>query len=213
MNLNKVVIFVRVSKGRQDFERQIEDLTAYSKAKGYEIVQIITEKISGATDNKDRKSMNELMILVQEQPVNRVLVSEVSRLGRKTSEVLQVLEFLTERGISVYVQNFNMDTLNDNGTRNPISQFLFTMLAEFARLERESLIQRINSGLEEARRKGKILGWKPGSVIPPEKLLQKYAPIVRQLNKGKSVRDIAAICEVGTATVQKVKKAWTLLNN
>lgn len=206
MNLDKVIIFARVSKGRQDFERQIEDLTTYSKMKGYEIVQVITEKVSGAKNNNDREGVNELMMLVQHMPVKRVLVSEVSRLGRKTSEVLKVLEFLTERGISVYVQNYNMDTLNPDGSINPISQFLFTMLAEFARLERESLIQRIKSGLDGARRKGKTLGRKKGTTVSKEKFLEKYKPVIRQLNQGKSIRDIAAICDVGTATVQKVKR-------
>ena len=78
-------------------------------------------------------------------------MSEVSRLGRSTVEVLQIVEELTQLGISIYVQNFGIETLK-NGKRNPVAQFMFTLLAEFTRLERETLRERILSGMDEARR-------------------------------------------------------------
>jgi len=211
--MTPIAIFARVSKGQQDYTRQIKDLTTYSKMQEYQVVKVIAEKVSGAKKNKDRDGINDLLQLASEGSVKKVLVSEVSRLGRRTSDVLHVMELLTDQGVSVYVQNFNMETLNRDGSRNPITQFLFTMLAEFSRLERESLIQRINSGLAEAKRKGIRLGRKPGSVIPPKKFLEKYQDAVQMLNEGKTIREVAASCCIGTATVQKVKKAMSLINN
>ena len=84
--------------------------------------------------------------------------SEVSRLGRSTVEVLQIVEELTQLGSSSYVQNFGLETLK-NGKRNPVAQFMFTLLAEFARLERE----RILSGMDEARRQGIRIGRPAGT--------------------------------------------------
>ncbi|PRY10302.1 DNA invertase Pin-like site-specific DNA recombinase [Pontibacter ummariensis] len=211
--MTRVAIYVRVSKEQQSYTRQVKELTAYSKSRGYKVAKVIAEKISGARNNKDRGGIQELVEMVRQQEVSKVLVSEVSRLGRKTSEVLQVLEELTEQGVSVYVQNFNMETLNPDGSRNPIAQFLFTILAEFARMERESLIQRINSGLAEAKRKGIRLGRKPGSVVPPAKSLAKYKDVVQLLQEGKTIREAAAICKVGTATVLKVKKTMYSINS
>lgn len=202
-----VTVFVRVSKSSQDYSRQITDLKELASQKGWQVLSVIKEKISGATKNKDREAIQQLMELAEQGQIQKVLVTEVSRLGRKTSEVLQVLEHLSELGVSVLVQNYNLETLTHDGRRNPMTQLMFTLLAEFARVERETMIERIHSGLDAARRRGKKLGRKKGSTMSEEKLLEKYKPVVRQLRAGKSIRDVAAICEVGTATVQKVKKA------
>ena len=76
-------------------------------------------------------------------------MSEVSRLGCSTVEVLQIEEELTQLGISIYVKNFGLETLK-NGKRNPVAQFMFTLLAKFARPERETPRERILSGMDEA---------------------------------------------------------------
>ena len=128
--MQQVVIFVRVSKKEQDYQRQV--------------VAEIAEKISGAKRNQDREGIQQLLELSRQGAIQKVLVSEVSRLGRSTVEVLQIVEELTQLGISIYVQNFGIETLK-NGKRNPVAQFMFTLLAEFARLERETLRERILS--------------------------------------------------------------------
>lgn len=204
--MTPVAIFVRVSKGSQDYTRQVADLTAFCDQQQYRIVDIIQEKISGARKNKDREGIQKLNNLAGSRKIRKVLVTEVSRLGRNTKEVLNVLEDLSDVGVSVYVQNFNLETLNEDGSRNPMAQLIFTILAEFARLERETLRERICSGLQEAKRKGIILGRRKGSTQSKEKLLEKYAPAVRQLRAGKSVRDVASICNIGVSTVQRIKK-------
>ena len=119
--MQNVVIFTRVSKQSQDFQRQISDLQSYADMKGFNVVQIISEKISGAKNNTDRKGITELMVLAKAGKINRVLVSEVSRLGRKTSEVLKTVEDLKAMGISVFIQNHNIETLNEDGSTNSIA--------------------------------------------------------------------------------------------
>ncbi|MEJ8803152.1 recombinase family protein [Pontibacter sp. H249] len=205
--MTQVAIFARVSKGGQDYTRQVKDLTDYCTSQNYTIVATLAEKVSGAKSNKERKAIQDLLTLASTRQVSKVIVCEVSRLGRKTSEVLQVLEELTELGISVYVLNFNMETLTPDGRRNPIAHLMFTLLAEFARMEREVIIERIHSGLEEARRKGKVLGRKKGSVKPVDQFLKEKKRVVYYLNSDKdySIREISKICGVSSNTVQKVK--------
>ena len=111
------------------------------------------------------------------------MVSEVSRLGRSTVEVLQIVEELTQLGVSIYVQNFGIETLK-NGKRNPVAQFMFTLLAEFARLERETLRERILSGMDEARRQGVTIGRPVGATEDKAVFLKKYAAVARQLRAG-----------------------------
>lgn len=201
--MNKGVIFVRVSKREQDYQRQLEDLRALAKAQNLEIVAEIAEKISGAKDNQERNGVQELLRFAQQGSVQKVLVQEVSRLGRSTVEVLKVLEELTSLQVSVYVQNFGFETLK-NGKRNPIAQFMFTLLAEFARMERETLRERILSGMEEARRQGKHLGRPDGSLENKDTFLKKYPSVVRNLRQGISVRKTAKICDTSINTVRKV---------
>jgi DNA invertase Pin-like site-specific DNA recombinase len=202
-----VVIFVRVSKQSQDYERQIADLTAYANRQGYTIIQTIAEKISGAKRNEDRKGITELLALAASKTISKVLVTEVSRLGRRTSDVLKVIEELTEHKVSVYAQNYNLETLTPEGKPNPVAGLLFTLLAEFARLERETLVERIHSGLEQARRRGKVLGRPEGTTKDDAALLKEYAGVVRNLKQGFSLRQVAKLSDVSVNTVRKVKTA------
>ena len=202
--MQQAVIFVRVSKKEQDYQRQVEDLRAVAQSQTMQVVAEISEKISGARRNQDREGIQQLLALSRQGAIQKVLVSEVSRLGRSTVEVLQIVEELTQLGISIYIQNFSLETLK-NGKRNPVAQFMFTLLAEFARLERETLRERILSGMDEARRQGIKIGRPAGTTEEKAVFLKKYAAVARQLRAGLSVRKTAKLCEVAINTVRKVK--------
>lgn len=201
----RAVIYVRVSTKGQNTQRQIDDLSSLAKKKGWQISKIIEEKISGAAKNKDRVGVQELLQLAREQKIDKVVVQEVSRLGRSTAQILKVVEELTDRGVSIYVQNYSMETLKEDGSRHPMAQFMFTMLAEFSRLEREHITERIYSGLERAKRQGKTLGRPKGSKLDKSDLLKKYPKVVRELKAGLSIRKTAKLCDVSVDTVQRVK--------
>ena len=202
--MQQAVIFVRVSKKEQDYQRQVEDLRAVAQSQAVQVVAEISEKISGAKRNQDWEGIQQLLELSRRGAIQKVLVSEVSRLGRSTVEVLQIVEELTQLGISIYVQNFGIETLK-NGKRNPVAQFMFTLLAEFARLKRETLRERIRSGMDEARRQGIRIGRPVGATEEKAVFLKKYAAVARQLRAGLSVRKTAKLCEVAINTVRKVK--------
>ena len=198
--MQRAVIFVRVSKKEQDYHRQLEDLRAVAQTQSVHVVAEISEKISGVRTNQERGGIQELLQLCRQGTIQKLLVCEVSRLGRSTVEVLQVVDELTRLDISIYlgrraVHNFGIETLK-NGKRNPVAQFMFTLLAEFARLERETLRERILSGMEEARRQGKRIGRPDGAVEEKATFLKKYGSVARNLRAGLSVRKTAKLCEV-----------------
>lgn len=203
--MQQAAIFVRVSKREQDYQRQLEDLRAVAKNQSVRVVAEISEKISGVRTNLERDGIQELLLLSRQGAIQKVLVCEVSRLGRSTVEVLQVVDELTELGVSIYVQNFGIETLK-NGKRNPVAQFLFTLLTEFARLERETLRERILSGMDEARRQGKKIGRPDGTTEEKADFLKKYAPVIRNLRAGLSVRKTAKLSDTSINTVRKVKQ-------
>jgi DNA invertase Pin-like site-specific DNA recombinase len=201
----KAVILARVSKSTQDFERQVTELRNVATSRAYEVVEEIVSKHTGDTKNENRPDIQRLIALANLGAMQTLLVSEVSRLGRKTFEILKVLEILTEKGINIYVHNFKIDTLLPDGKRNPVGQLLFMFLSERARAEQEDRTERIKSGIEQARRNGKHLG-RPQGKEEDKDFLKRHKKVVASLQLGNSIRATMKVAGVAMATVQKVKK-------
>jgi DNA invertase Pin-like site-specific DNA recombinase len=202
-----VVILVRVSTVRQETDRQISELRAYADGKGYEVVEVCRETISGRADEDERHGLHRAEELARAGMVKKVLVHEISRLGRKSSVTHKFVETLEDCGVSLYWHAQGIETMLANGKRNPAAGIMLALLAELARSEVETLRERINSGLAEARRKGVKLGRPVGTTTPAEIFLQKHKDIVRLLKSGQSVRNAAKIAGKGNSTVQRVKLA------
>lgn len=203
----KVALLVRVSTLKQETDRQVHELTEYAESKGYYIEAVCSESVSGAASHDKRTGLQEVEELARSGKIQKVLVHEVSRIARKNSIAHQFIELLEEIGVSLYWHSQRIETLLDNGKRNPAASIMFALLAEMSRNERETLSARVISGLNAARRKGQVLGRPKGSTLPPLQLLEKHSDIVRQLSKGKPIRDVAKIVGKGVSTVCKVKKA------
>ncbi len=171
----------------------------------YEIIEEIVSKHTGNTKNENRHDIQRLLALASTGAMQTLLVSEVSRLGRKTLEILKVLEILTEKEINIYVHNFKIDTLLPDGKRNPVGQLLFMFLSERARVEQEDRTERIKSELEQARRNGKHLG-RPQGKEDNKNFLKRHKKVVASLKSGNSIRATMKVSGVAMATVQKVKK-------
>ena len=202
-----VVILVRVSTVKQETDRQISELRAYAKAKGYEIVEVCKETISGNANGDERHGLRRAEALAVEGKVKKVLVHEISRLARRNSVAHHFVETLEECGVSLYWHAQGIETLLPNGKRNPASGIMLALLAEMARSEGELLRERINSGLREARRKGVTLGRPKGTTLDRNVFLQKHKDIARLLKAGHSIRNTAKITGKGVSTVQRVKLA------
>ena len=75
-------------------------------------------------------------------------------------------------------------------------------------MERENISFRLNSGLQRYKENGGKVGRKEGSVKTKEQKQLEYAKVIRSLRAGKSIRDTAVLCDVGVATVFRVKKEF-----
>lgn len=202
-----VAILVRVSTNKQETDRQVSELRDYASKRGYEIVEICKEQVSGAADHDSRYGLHRAEELARMGLVKKVLVHEVSRLARRNSVAHAFVETLEDLGVSLYWHQQSIETLLPNGKRNPAAGIMFALLAEMARAERETLSERIKSGLAEARRKGRKLGRPNGSVLKTTEFLAKHRDICRKLREGQSVRNTAKITGKGVSTVQRVKAA------
>jgi DNA invertase Pin-like site-specific DNA recombinase len=202
-----VAILVRVSTNKQETSRQAHELQAVAKAKGWHVVEICEETASGSADLEERAGLMRVQELARAGTIKKVLVHEVSRLSRRPSVAHSFVEMLETHGISLYWHAQSIETLLPSGKRNPAAAIMLALLSEMARAEKDTLRERINSGLAEARRKGVTLGRPKGSTLEIALLLAKHKDVVRQLRDGQSVRNTAKITEKGISTVQRIKKA------
>ena len=196
--MNTAVIYARVSSSndRQNTQRQIEDLTRFANSNDYSIVGTYEEHISGATKNENRTVLMECINYCIANKVNYILLSELSRLGRSTLQVLKSLEMLHEAGVSVYIQNLGIYTLNATGEANPIASIMVTVLAEMANIERSNIVYRLNSGRESYIANGGKLGRKKGSVKTTEQKKEEYKEVISFLKRGYSVRNTAKLSSI-----------------
>ena len=206
----KTVIFARVSTSSQEYERQVNELMVLANGNAWSVEAIFAEKVSGAKSNSERAELIRMVNYIESNHIDKVLVSELSRLGRDTLQVLEVIEMLNGKGISLYIQNYNIETLTKEGKVNAMSQFLITILAEVARMERKTIRERVESGYKNFRANGGKVGRKVGSVKSKERKQEEYAKVLRSLRAGKSIRDTAMICSVSISTVQRIKKEFEL---
>lgn len=202
----RAVIFTRVSKRTQEYRRQIGDLERYAQKMGWSVEAVIAEKITGVRSNDEREGVSQLLELCAQGQVQKVLITEVSRLGRRPSQTHQILETLTTQRVSIYVAQFNIETLLANGKLNPAASMIFSITADMARQERETMIERITSGMAEARRRGKRFGRQPGRFYSDDDLRKKYAKPLRELQQGLSIRKVAKLYDLSADTVQRIKK-------
>lgn len=201
-------IMARVSSGRhQNPKHQIAALRAYCEQRGYEVVHEISTAVSGNTANEDRDDIKELLHEARKKRFTHLVLSEVSRLGRRPGEIRAILDELHGLGICVVFRQLGIETLDEKGQPTFIASLIVSVFAELAQLEREQLSCRIKSGLELARAQGKQIGRAKGSTESNEKILSKYKGVVKSLEKGLSLRECERVHQISRTTVCRVKKA------
>lgn len=205
MKITPVAILVRVSTDKQTTDRQKAELLAYADSKGFSVVEVVEETISGKASAVDRTGLKRIEELAESGKIKKVLVHEVSRVARTNSTLHRFVEHLEEHGVSLYWHSQSIETLLANGKRNPAASIMLSLLAEMARNEVEVLRERIKSGLAQAIRSGVVLGRPKGSTISKDEMLSKHSDIVRLLKQGQSIRHASKISGKGTSTVQRVK--------
>ena len=137
--------YIRVSTEHQETARQQEIMD------NYHVDRIFSEKLSGA--NTDRPQLRAMLDYVREG--DTLYVESISRLGRSTRDLLNIIDTLTDKGVTLVSHKENIDT------DTPTGKFMLTVFAALSQLEREQLKQRQREGIEIAKAQGKYSGRKP----------------------------------------------------
>lgn len=208
-DMDKVVILARVSTDRQEYQRQINELTAYCENVGWSVEEIFANKVSGAKRIEEREEILSLVEYVREHRIKRVVCLEISRVGRNTLEALKVIQYLTENGVSLFVKNYNLETLDANGKPNPITSLICTILLEIASMERLTIRERMESGrkqyIDRCRKEGIKMGRPSTYRKSIETYKEQYPKEIGLIRKGLSLKNISAITGTSINTIRKIR--------
>ena len=210
--MEKVALLVRVSTDKQDYQRQIVELTQYCSKVGWEVCETFANKVSGIKKNEDREEIQSLIEYVKTNEIRRVVCLEISRLGRNTLEALKIIQTLNENGVSLYVKNYNLETLTEDGKVNPIASLICTILLEIASMERLTIKERMESGrkqyIEKCRREGIKMGRPATYRKSEESYKEHYTKEISLLRKGISLSNVSKITGTSINTLRKVKSLF-----
>jgi putative DNA-invertase from lambdoid prophage Rac len=192
----RVALYCRISTADQSCARQERDLAAFAARAGYEVVGMFKETGSGM--KLDRAERRKVMALAQRRKIDAVLVTELSRWGRSTTDLLATLKELEARRVSVIALNgmaFDLST--------PHGRMIATVLAGIAEFERELTQERIRSGIAAAKDRGKRFGRQPGERPKSDRLAPKVLVLIEQ---GRSYRLVGRELGLSKNTVAGIIK-------
>jgi putative DNA-invertase from lambdoid prophage Rac len=196
----KVALYCRVSTADQSCARQERDLLAFAARAGQEVVGVWKETASGA--KQDRLERQKVMALAQARSIEAIVVTELTRWGRSTIDLVHTLNDLQAWGVSLIAQTglqFDLRT-----AQGKLVASLMSALAEF---ERDLLRERIRSGIAAAKARGKQFGRHPGHRIKSDRLAPK---VLQRVEKGGSYREIGKELNISKNTVGDIVKRHRL---
>ncbi len=100
-----VCLFISVSTQQQDYQRQVSDLTEYCNNKGYRIAKVIATKITGTKTLVERQDLQELLAAANRNEFTKVIVTEISRIGRNARDIRNTIDQLHRKRIAVVFKN------------------------------------------------------------------------------------------------------------
>lgn len=190
----KAIGYIRVSTDEQDTRNQRHEILEYAHGKGIKVNEFIAVEISSRKSQAKRR-IEELWGMLKTGDI--LIVSELSRIGRSTAEVINLVNDLVDRKVRFIAIKQNIDI---NGTKDTTSKVMVTMFSLFAELERDLISDRTRHALAARKAAGVVLGRPKGSMGKND-LDEKKAEIENLLKLNVSKASIAKICGVKRSTM------------
>lgn len=194
------ILYTRVSSIEQNSERQLLN------AKGFDVV--IEDKCSGATPFFEREGGKKIIKLIATKKASKISVHQIDRLGRNLLDILNTISFFNEKGICIDFVQQGIKTLNDDGTENPISKMIISILGVVAEMERNLIRERQAEGIAIAKASGVYKGRKKGATESNLDFLNKpkVKKAIEYLNKGNKGVEVQKLVNIHPNTITKIKK-------
>ena len=204
--INRACLFIRVSTDKQDYQRQILELNVFCRQKNLEVAETIATKITGTKTFQDREDLQLLFKSASSKKFDKVVVSEISRIGRNAKDIRNTIDYLHSKKIAIVFRNLGgLESLDDHGNESFVTNIIIAIYSELAQEEKRILSERIKSGLVNAKHKGKQIG-RPEGKQEDEVLLKKYSRLAADLRKGLSLSQCQKLHDVSRNTAIKVKR-------
>ena len=181
---NYIFGYARVSTEQQNLDRQIDSLKKY----GCDV--IYNEKITGT--KRDRPELEKLLDRITEGDV--VVITELSRLGRSTKDLIELTELFHNKGVHLVSLKEQIDTATATG------KLLFTLMSAIAQFERDVIADRTREGLVAARARGRKGGRPKTNSESIKKALKLYH------TNQYTIREIEELTGVKKATLYRSLK-------
>ncbi|OJW52835.1 MAG: resolvase [Alphaproteobacteria bacterium 41-28] len=183
--MGKIVAYLRASTDKQDLNHQKLELLEFARRKSLSIDEFLEITISSRQTKKQRRIEELVDKLAQ---ADTLIVTELSRLGRSTAEVIGLVNMLVQKNVRVIITKQNLDI----STHDMNSKIILTLFSLFGELERDLISLRTKEALASKKREGKILG-KPKGTIQKSKFDANVDKIKELLGYGLSVRKISNV--------------------
>jgi len=196
-----IVLYTRVSTVEQNPDRQLQDTKQYD--------YILTDYCSGSIPLYERPKGSEVKKMIDNGTLTRLVIHDVTRIGRNTLDVLSIWSDLTQRGIVIECKNPNIRNINDDGKVDKFSELMLSILSTMSQFEKSLIRERQLEGIKVRKEKGLYGGRRIGTVDSVQSFLKKKRSqdILNYLSKGTySYDEISKILSVSTTTITKVKK-------
>ncbi|MEP0812631.1 recombinase family protein [Trichocoleus sp. ST-U2] len=170
-------------------------MVSYAQLSGFEVVEVYKETASGA--KSDRPERKKVMALAQARKIDAIIVSELSRWGRSTPDILSTLEELRTRKVSLLAQSgLEFDLTSPQG------KLIATLLAGLAEFERDIIRERVSSGMAAAKSRGTRFGRQLGYI--PALVREKESKVLELIQQGLSYRKVAESLGLSKNTVMRI---------
>ena len=183
--MGKTIAYLRASSDKQDLSHQKLEILEFARSQGLHVDEYIEITISSRKTSKQRR-IDELVQMLNE--TDALIVTELSRLGRSTAEVIAIVNALVDRNIRLIMIKQNLDIHRQDMN----SKIMITLFSLFAELERDMISQRTKEALAAKKTQGQTLG-KPKGTLQKSKFDNEVARIKELLGHGLSVRKIAKL--------------------
>ena len=199
-----IIGYIRVSTEKQNPDNQREEIRRFAEEKSFEIDDWITETVSGKTRYRKRKLGRVLRKL---KAGDTLVVTEISRLSRSLTEIMEIMGYCVEREICVYTTKERYTF--DNSINSKVLCFAFGLVAE---IERNLISMRTKEALALKKAEGVRLGRRIGSEVKIEMIRQNEPRIRKMLEQGMSVTRMCRKIGVARSTWYKYRHLNENLN-
>lgn len=199
--MKRTGIYLRVSTDQQTTENQRRILMEVAERSGWTVVEMFEDQgVSGAKGRDKRPAFDALLKAIHRREIDMVAAFAVDRLGRSLPDLVSFLSDIQASGCDLYLHQQAVDTSTASG------RMLFQMLAVFAEFEKSIITSRINAGLARARARGVTFG-------RPNLSLKVRQKVQKALGDGHSIREVAKITGVSSASVGRIKRAMATVED